>query len=142
MCRRVIVPSVESTRTIAVTFPGGLPGFEDRHRFQLIEHPDLAPLHLLQSEECAELCFLAIPCLALDPGYELALTETDRAVLGASDTDLLSLAILTIPAEGPPRANLLAPVVIDRASGVGVQAVREDQKYSHQHPLPEVLPCS
>ena len=42
-----------------------------------------------------------------------------------------------------PTANLLAPVVINRASGRAVQAVRSDRVYSHKHPLlPQEAPCS
>jgi flagellar assembly factor FliW len=84
---------------------------------------------------------------AVDPGYEMGLIQDDRELLGLEGSrqpeagpEVLCLAILTAPPDGPPTANLLAPVVINLATRVGVQAVRADARYSHRHRLGE--PCS
>ena len=141
----------ESTGT-PVLFPYGLPGFEQEQRFRLVEHPKLAPLVLLQSEETADLCFVTLPVATLVPGYHLAVAESEYEALGlnpaasAAGPSVLALAIVTLPENGPASANLLAPVVINLSSGRAVQTVRADQQYSHQHPIgelcPEVSPCS
>lgn len=135
-----------------IRFPYGLPGFEQERRFRLVEHPGLAPLVLLQSEESADLCFVTLPVAALAPDYELPVAESDCEILGLDPSApgeaapaLLGLAIVTVPEDGPPSANLLAPVVVNLAAGLGVQAVRADRRYSHQHPIgdvwPEDAPC-
>src|SRR5580698_7797081 len=73
-------------------FPAGMPGFENRTRFVLVEKPAHAPIMFLQSLDLPDLCFLAAPIHLIDPGYELAMIEdalrgrkrsTDRQFIGA-----------------------------------------------------------
>jgi flagellar assembly factor FliW len=121
-----------------------LPGFEDRHRFVLLDQPELAPLVHLQSLEIGNLCFLAIPVRSIDPAYEASLSSDDRETLALEEAHppTLDLALLSASREGRLTANLLAPIVIDLATHRGVQAVRCDSRYSHQHALNEVPVCS
>ncbi len=126
----------------AIEFPAGLPGFEQRRRFVLIERANAAPVLFLQSLEAPELCLPAAPVRSIDPQYELALTEDDLRLLGpGAGEDLIALAILWAPKEGPLTANLLAPVVIDPRSRRAVQAVRMDRRYSHRHPIAKEAAC-
>ena len=122
-----------------VTFPAGLPGFEDQRRFVLTNRAELAPLVFLQSLDSQDLCFTALPVSAIDPHYELSLSAEDQQRLGR-DGDLLVLAILAAAENGRWTANLLAPVVIQVDARTGVQAVRSDSRYSHCHCLtPEAM---
>jgi flagellar assembly factor FliW len=118
-------------------FPAGLPGFEDRKRFGVIERANVAPIVLLQSLDLPDLCFLAAPVAAIDPAYQLDVSSEDLARLGLErqNDQLVCLAILSAPENGPLTANLLAPVVIEPRTRRAVQAVRMDSRYSHQHPL-------
>lgn len=132
----------------ALHFPWGLPGFEKCTRFTLVERPGFSPIAFLQSLDDAELCFLAAPVTAIDPLYEPAVMHEDLDRLNLPNpplSDALLLALLCAPENGPLTANLLAPVVVNLRTRVAVQAVRPDQRYSHQHPLPsgpaEVNPC-
>jgi flagellar assembly factor FliW len=128
-----------------IRFPAGLPGFESEKDFLLLERAELRPLFFLQSIVTPALCFLLLPAAALEPGYQLALGPDDYAALevghGEEEGEVAVLAVLTVPDEGSPTANLLAPVVIDLAARRGVQAVRGDNTYSYCHPV-EVLTCS
>ena len=133
---------IEYDEAAVLTFPWGLPAFEQLSRFLLIEHPSAAPLVFLQSLEREELCLPAIPVLALDPDYELALSSDDLETLGFTSAEqppgvdtLGCFVVVSIPAVGPATANLLAPIVVNLASRLAVQAVRADRRYSHQHPL-------
>ena len=119
---------------MTLEFPLGLPGFEDHTRFELVERPGVAPIVFLQSVDSPDLCFLAAPVSAIDPAYELAMTPEDQALLENAHP-LLCLAILSVAENGLFTANLLAPVVIDPESRQAVQAVRNDARYSHRHPL-------
>lgn len=125
--------------TTALQFPAGLPGFEHCIRIALVERPSAAPLVFLQSLDLPEVCFLAAPVISIEPAYQLSLTLEDLDCLGLespeSTDDLLCLAILAPDESGNFTANLLAPVVIRRKTRRGVQAVRVDSRYSHQHPL-------
>ena len=124
-----------------LAFPKGLPGFEHSRRFALLDSPEFAPVVHLQSLETGNLCFLALPVRSIDPDYETSLGQEDREALEYEDTHqpTLDLALLSASIDGRLTANLLAPIVIDLTTQRGVQAVRCDARYSHQH---EVTACS
>ena len=115
-------------------FPRGLPGFEHCRRFVLLNQPSLEPLVHMQSLDIPDLCFLALPVQTIDCTYETELTPEDQQTLGGPAVTL-DLALLSVAAVGQLTANLLAPVVINLADRIGVQAVRSDLKYSHQQPV-------
>lgn len=129
-----------------VQFPSGLPGFEEEKLFLAIEPPANAPLTFLQSVRRPGLCFLALPIQGIDPDYQLAVTREDLESLGL-ETDrqprigeeIRCLAIILVAESGHVSANLLAPIMINPANRRGVQAIRVDAIYSHQHPLTEAL---
>jgi flagellar assembly factor FliW len=128
-----------------LSFPAGLPGFDHRTHFTLVEAPGLAPIVFLQSLDDGDLGFLAAPVSAIAPDYALSLTPEDRQHLGPDSTaspELLCLALLCAPENGPLTANLLAPVVINLATRSAVQSVRADSLYSHQHRIPAEPLCS
>ena len=127
----------------AVEFPLGLPAFETERRFVLIRRDEVKPVVFLQSLQDKSLCFVTLPVESLDPGYQPQISEEDWNLLGAESAtdnergfrrDLTMLAILSVT-DSRPTANLLAPVVVHRATGKGVQAIRMDNAYSHQHPV-------
>jgi flagellar assembly factor FliW len=136
---------VEFQEDSVLHFPSGLPGFENKTRFVLLERAALKPLVVLQSLDSMELCFFAAPLEAIDPAYQLAMTPEDRNTLSLT-ADPRCLAILSPNQSGEWTANLLAPIVINEQTHRAVQAVRTDSLYSHQHPLSapshEETPCS
>jgi flagellar assembly factor FliW len=115
-------------------FPRGLPGFEHCRRFVLLNEPSLEPLVHMQSLEIPDLCFLALPVQTIDHTYETEITPEDQQALGGTAMTL-DLALLSVASEGHLTANLLAPIVINLADRIAVQAVRSDLKYSHQQPV-------
>ena len=124
-------------------FPQGIPAFDEDTRFAVIEPAANAPVVFLQSMVHPELCLITLPVLAIDPGYRLQLAPEDLRALGLADdrqpeiaTEVICLAVVTIPPDRRPTANLMAPVVIHRHSRRALQAIQVDSPYSHQHPLP------
>ena len=133
---------LEIEEAAALEFPQGLPGFESSRRFALLAQPGLSPLVCLQSLDSADFCLWAAPVAAIDPAYSLELSQEDARVLGldahgltAMAREILCMAILCAPENGPPTANLLAPVVVNLKTSVAVQAVRSDSRYSHRYVL-------
>ena len=129
---------IEYQEEAVMEFPRGLPAFEDQTRFLLIEKPGFSPIVFLQSVLRGDLCFLTIPVSSIEPDYRLSVAledlETVRTDLAAFPNGrLLWLAILSVTEVGPATANLLAPVLVNLDSRHGVQAVRLDAAYSHQH---------
>ncbi len=134
----------------AVTFPAGLPGFAHCRRFLPLEDPSRRPLIFLQSLESPQLCFLALPVSAVDSGYRLKINAEDLALIGLEKQpdvpgDAECWVIVAFGEGHSPFVNLLAPLVINRATGLAVQAVRDDSVYSCRHPLTpaeEMSACS
>ena len=91
-----------------------------------------------------------MPVSAIDLAYSLELSPDDARVLGvdarklsATAREILCLAILCAPENGPLTANLLAPVIVNLATRIAVLAVRSDNRYSHWHALAgEETACS
>jgi flagellar assembly factor FliW len=133
-----------------IEFPGGLPAFEDRRRFVLIQIPQIHPLLFLQSLDDSNVCFPALRAIDVDPLYRLRLTKEDlrRLSLPASrqpriGEDIECLVVVALR-KGGATANLLAPVIINFRKMQGLQAVSEEP-YSLQYPLKRPVkaePCS
>jgi flagellar assembly factor FliW len=118
-------------------FPEGLPAFESESRFRLVEPESLQPLMLLESLSTPGLRFVCVAVELLDPAYRLELADSDRTLLCTADSEsgLRPLAIVTFPADGPPTANLRAPVVLNPAAGLGIQVIPSTNAYPVFHPL-------
>jgi flagellar assembly factor FliW len=128
-------------------FPQGLPAFEEEHRFVLIEMPENAPLVFLQSLRQPELCFLAFPILVADREYHLAVSPEDLEALGLDrgrqptlGNEVLVLALVSLHDGFSATANLMAPIVLNLKTRRSLQAIRQDNLYSHQHPVPSYSP--
>jgi flagellar assembly factor FliW len=119
-----------------VTFPDGLPGFEDSRRYVLVTSPALDPLTLVQSADGAEPSFVAIDPMKIDGGYRAELVEADFTRLGAPEgAPLMWLALIAVQDDGTATANLRAPLVINPATMTGIQLIPADSRYSFAHPL-------
>jgi flagellar assembly factor FliW len=140
--------TVEYREADVLQFPAGLPGFEEQSQFLAIEPPANAPLIFLQSVRLPGLCFLALPMQGVDSDYRLAITREDLASLELDTSrqprigeEIGCFAVIVVAETGHISANLLAPIVVNLANRRGVQAIRIDTVYSHQHLLTEAL-CS
>jgi flagellar assembly factor FliW len=115
-------------------------GFENEESFLILQYPDQYPLVYLQSIATPELCFLALPVLAVEREYSLHLTSEDASLIETGErprigADVLCLALITMHPDGPT-ANLLAPVVINLKSRAALQCISAEACWSHQYPLP------
>jgi flagellar assembly factor FliW len=115
---------------LTVVVAGGLIGLPRLRRFVLERGRDeTAPFHLLASLDGTGICFVLCDADALWADYAAEV----RACVGAGDES----AVLAIVTARPGRltANLLAPLVIDRASGAARQLVLEGLPWGTRHPL-------
>ncbi len=131
-------------------FPQALPGFEDEKVFVFIETAESAPLVFLQSLSRATLCFLAFPIQVVDRDYQLAIAPEDLEALDLQTSqqpvlgsEVVVLALISLHDGFVATANLMAPVVLNVKTRRGLQAIRRDRLYSHQHPVPQNMeqPC-
>ena len=113
-----------------LTFPNGLVGFPDGHRFALLDasRPD-SPFRYLICVDLPELGFVVCDPQTFWPGYAEALPRPDGL-----DGELGVLAIVTVPAN--PRdmtANLMAPLMVEYESRQGRQLVLDTGHFSTNH---------
>jgi flagellar assembly factor FliW len=119
-----------------LSFPSGLPGFEECRRFVLLSSIEGAPLQILMSVDGPPASFLTLDPRRLLPEYGCRLSASDRERLRAGDQDtLLWLVLLTIDDRGAAFANLRAPIVINPAGMIGYQVMPQDALYPLRHPV-------
>ena len=133
-------------------FPCGIPGFENEHEFLLLNRPNTDPLVFMQSRSDANLCFTLIPILVADPRYRLHLGPEERSALhlGPDEEPRIGeeifCAAVVCSGNGGPTANLKAPIVVNIAENIGIQAIQTESAYGYRHPvLPreeELVSCS
>ena len=133
------------------SFPSGLPGFEDQRSFFFLKIPGAEPLLFLQSVSTRNLCFILLPILVVDPHYDLELASDELSELQLPldrtpviGRDILCAATICSGSGDAPRANLMAPIIVNLQTKIGRQVIRGESGYSHRHPLLfEVapLPC-
>ena len=94
---------MEYDASAIVDFPFGIPAFENEQRFLLIEQPSMAPLLFLQSLTQADLCFLTLPVLNLESGYQLSILSDDiRAFSTIHDKKASEQSINVLQSTQPP----------------------------------------
>lgn len=109
-----------------IHFPGGLPGFEDCHRFALI-HPDAEQprVFYLQSVDQPDVAFSIASPDQFGLHYEFTLTDAELAAIGLQRAeDAVVMVILrrdAAEAGGALRAILTAPLVINLDARKGLQ---------------------
>lgn len=121
-----------------VSFPAGLPGFEECRRFVVLSSRDLEPFKCLQSVEGPSASFLAVDPRRAFPDYRCALSDVDRVRLGEPDeASLVWLAIVTVTAE-ETIVNLRAPVVVNPARMLGYQLMPSNSLYPLRYELTQL----
>ena len=123
-------------------FPQGLPAFEDQKGFVLIESAGESAAGVPAKRGARQPLF----CCASRPGGGQKPPIGDCAggsgrpgvgyrrqpVLGG---DVMVLALVSLHGEFLATANLMAPIVLNVKTRRGLQAIRRDTRYSHEHPL-------
>jgi flagellar assembly factor FliW len=113
----------------AVRFLNPPPGLEPLDAFELEAVPGAEGLFTLASTERPEIRLFTIDAERHLPGYSPELPD-DRATelgIGAAE-DALLLVVVTPSSEGST-VNLLAPVVVNRATGAALQLVLDDDAF-------------
>jgi len=127
-----------STDVEEITFPAGLPGFPDAHRFAVAPWgPAGSPFLLLSSTEDADIGFVVVPPWVFYPEYDFELdTDTAERLALAAAEDAVVFAVVTLR-ERPEDStlNLLGPIVVNRFTHEAAQVVLPSAGYSVRAPL-------
>jgi flagellar assembly factor FliW len=125
-----------------VTFPAGLFGFEQFKEYLLLD-AERQPFYWLQSVDVEQVAFILIDPFLFRPDYEVDVDDGELRDIGLSDPQMaLTFSIVTIPAEGPMTANLQGPLIINRESRLGKQAILTDSRWKTKHDIMEELASS
>ena len=137
-----LLGEIETGSECEMSFPFGIPGFEEMRRVVPVEIPAQRPLIYLLDAARPEICFLALPVFVIDPRFKLTMTEDECAAIGLPacspcepkiGDDVLCLALL-IPSGHTVRANLGSPLVVNLRNLRGIQCTPPDG-YSHTFTL-------
>ena len=127
-----------------LTFPDGMPGFEDHRLFTLVPHHTAdggkgSPFVWLQSLEDGALAFLAMEPHQSFPDYapRVPRAEMDALALTEENARPRLYSLLTVP-KGEPAAitaNLMAPVIVNPRARLAKQIVLNTDEYGLRHRL-------
>ncbi len=129
---------IEIDETKIINIPAGIPGFQDKKRYSMLQKEEAAPFLFFQSVDDPNLSFVIIDPKSVMPDYLVEEKDINKVVSWDFDNDEISLfVIVTIPNEVPENAtaNFLAPLVINTKRKEGLQLILQNTTYSCQHPL-------
>ena len=121
-----------------LSFPVGLFGFEDEHRFLLLPFEGSASTLLcFQSIQTPALAFVAMDPFSLTPNYTPVLQPNELKDLGVSDSQELGFYVLCVVKSpvSDSTVNLKCPVAINPDTRVARQVILETDAYEMRHPL-------
>ncbi len=133
---------LELPENSVITFPEGLPGFEDSRKFVLLQPEELAPLFLFQSVTEEHVSVPVVPVQMMVKDYRLHVGSEDRDILELTEDprvgeNVFCLVVIILSREKqPPTYNLFAPIVINAATRRGKQIMQIDSDYPSVLPLP------
>jgi len=128
--------SIEVDDKQKVILPQGLFGFEDYNQYVLLD-ADHQPFFWLQSVDMQEIAFILINPFLFRKDYEVNITNEELAQIGlTSPENALIFVIVTIPQDGGPMtANLQGPIVINKQTMTGMQAILSDSRWRTKHDI-------
>jgi flagellar assembly factor FliW len=131
---------VEIDESDVFEFRPGLPGFERLTRYAVVPEED-SPVEWLQSLEDPGLAFAMIEPFLFYPDFGFELTDGDCEAIGLREPgEAVVRCLLTLNgAVEDITANLLAPIVMNRTTGVARQVVLQGSNLSTRFPLFQTL---
>jgi flagellar assembly factor FliW len=127
---------VEVNEHQKITFPSGLFGFESLKDYVLLDAAQ-QPFYWLQSLDEVNIAFILIDPFIFRPDYEMDINNEELLPIGITESEkAVIFSIVTIPPDnGPMTANLQGPLVINRESRLGIQAVLTDSRWKTKHDI-------
>jgi len=123
------------TQDDILSFPRGIPAFENNRSWVLVGEEDNAVKWLQNIEDGA----LALPVTTPDavmPDYNARIPEDELELVGSMDpSDLALLIVVSIPESAPwnMTANLRAPILLNLKTRRAVQVIALNEEYPIRH---------
>ena len=127
---------IEVNERQKITFPRGLFGFESFKDYVILD-AEQQPFYWLQSLDVEQIAFVLINPFLFRTDYEMNIDNEELLPIGITEPDkAMIFSIVTVPADGSPMtANLQGPLVINRDSKLGIQAVLADSRWKTKHDI-------
>ncbi|MEK3719072.1 flagellar assembly protein FliW [Paenibacillus sp. FSL H8-0034] len=128
---------IEVQDTEIISFPQGLPGFEQLKQFVIIKPNLELPFSFLQSVEDGEIAFIVVSPFIFYPDYEFEISEdTKRELAIMEETDVMVWNIISIrDSLEDATINLLAPIVLNNRDCLAKQLILQGTNYAIKHKL-------
>ena len=128
---------IEVEENQIITFPSGLVGFSEDHKFVIREDDAAAPFLWLQSVDNNGLAFVMIEPHVSVSNYQLELTQEHLKKLNAKSIEELRVYVLVTMAKEMKDVtiNLQGPLLFNLEKRLGLQFIIPDGKYSTRHLL-------
>ena len=128
--------TIEVNERQKITFPSGLFGFESLKDYVLLDAAQ-EPFYWLQSMDEENTAFILIDPFIFRPDYEMDISNEELLPIGITESEkAVIFSIVTIPPDNSPMtANLQGPLVINRDSRLGIQAVLTDSRWKTKHDI-------
>jgi len=117
-----------------IVFPQGLLGFEDYKDFVLLD-AEQQPFYWLQSMDSEKIAFILINPFLFRHDYEVNISDEELGEIGINSPEkAIIFSIVTIPGDGGSiTANLQGPIIINRDTRTGRQAILTDERWRTRH---------
>lgn len=130
--------TLEVSDNVIISFPHGLPGFENLRRFFILPVEGTEDIHWLQSAEEPAVALLVVDPFKFFQGYVFDIPEPDIEGMEIKESsETLVLTTVTIPRDNPAgaTANLVAPIIINTRLNKGKQLILTGSNYTTKHRL-------
>lgn len=129
---------IEISEEDILVFNQGIPGFEDIKSYVLIQVDEGIPFMYLQAIEDSAISFIVTNPFLFFPDYDFQLPEAAGDELGIHSVEQVEVwSIITLNEQmTQATANLLAPIIINKAGRLGKQVVLHDSGYQVRHQIP------
>jgi len=121
-----------------IHFLDGLPGFQNKKDFIILEHKPGSPFLWLQSMDVPELAFVMINPFLIKSDYLQNLSQEEETLLkNENDDEIIVFTLVTIPRGQAEKAtaNLMGPIVVESKTRNAKQVILANSGYSHCQPI-------
>jgi flagellar assembly factor FliW len=118
-----------------IDFPKGVLGFEQFHKYVILQREDSEPFRWLQSLEDPNLAFVITNPVHFFPNYKLEMHIKELSDIEVTEeSSVETYVIVTIPKDiAQMSANLQGPLLINSDIGLGKQVVMVNGPYTIRH---------
>jgi flagellar assembly factor FliW len=125
--------SVDPAQTL--TFPHGLIGFANEHRFAFVPSTDNSDFVWLQSIDDPQIAFLLTNPVLFFKDYAIGIREETEQEIDLADGERARVLVICNKVGDWLTGNLLGPIVVNERTGLASQVVLTEKKWMTRQPL-------